>query len=309
GSVKLPLRLLFAILALVTLSCKVGRRPLGVVYVLKEEATSRAYYLPLLGDEGLRFGDRVELPFTGPVDQLAITPDGGELWAWAGADEGDPALWSLAFTGDRFGEPELRFDLSPYPAGLASAAVPLPDSVVFDALEPVTGRWQIFRLDRDGLVQLTPGEADCQSPTLSPDGAFIVFSSNRDGSGGAKGDWGLWGYEFATGSVCAIYDTSADEGSPWFAPDGSLFYNSFEYVEGNPVGSILRLHDPQGLEVERLSGIEGILLFPRPSPDGEWLLITTYTDPTWMTLVVNLETHESWSLGEEEAEITFACWR
>jgi hypothetical protein len=283
---------------------------LGVAYViLKEDFPGRAYYLPLFGDEGLNFDRPVELPFIGPVDQLAFTPDGGELWAWAGAGGGDPALWSLAFDGDHFDKPELRFDLSPYPAGLASAVVPLPDSVVFDVLEPVTDRWQLFRLDRDGLVQLTPGEADCQSPTLSPEGDFIVFSSNRDGSGGSKEDWGLWGYEFATGSVFTIYDTSADEGSPWFAPDGSLFFNSFEYVEGNPVGSILRLHDPQDMEAERLPGLEGILLFPRPSPDGEWLLITTFTDPNWMTLVVNLETHESWSLGDEESDITFACWR
>ncbi|HUT99304.1 MAG TPA: hypothetical protein VM054_09545 [bacterium] len=318
---KTALRILLILGLLMVASCKIGRRPMGVAFVLRDGSpkadTSRAFYMPVLGDEvqptGLRFGDPVELPFTGPVDQLVFTPDGRELWAWAGADVGEPALWSLAFSGDRFGEPERRFDLASYPAGLSSAAAPRADGVVFDALEPVTGRWQIFILDDGGLRQLTPGEADYQSPTLSPDGSVVVFSSNRDGAGGAKMDWGLWGCEIATESLFAVYDTPSDEGSPWFAPDGALYFDSFEYVGEVPVGSIRRLDDPAESKgsptAERVAGIEGLVLFPRPSPDGEWLLITVYDDPRWMSRIVNLETLESRPLAGEDAEITYACWR
>jgi hypothetical protein len=309
---------LFLVVALLTVaSCRIGRRPMGVAFVLREGDTSRAFYMPVLGSEGLRdgepFGEPVPLPFPGPVDQLAFTPDGGELWAWAGADTGEPALWSLAFTGDRFGEPERRFDLAPYPAGLSSASASREGVVVFDALEPVTGRWQLFLLDGGGLRQLTPGEADCQSPTLAPDGVTVVFSSNRDGAGGSKADWGIWACSVATGSIFEVYDTPADEGSPWFGPDGALYFDSFEYVGEVPAGSVLRLEvplEPDGPpEAQRLAGIEGLVLFPRPSPDGEWLLVTVYEEPRWMSRIVNLETLESRPLAGGDTEITYACWR
>ncbi|MCX7020993.1 MAG: hypothetical protein NTW26_01730 [bacterium] len=314
---RTALRILLILGLLLAASCKIGRRPMGAAFVLREGDTSRAFYMPVLGDEGLRFGEPVALPFTGPVDQLVFTPDGRELWAWAGAEAGEPALWSLAFSGDRFGEPERRFDLSSYPAGLSSAAAPLDGSVVFDAQEPVTGRWQLFIYDDGGLRQLTPGDADYQSPTLSPDGSpngsVIVFSSNRDGAGGAKADWGIWGCEIATGSLFAVYDSPSDEGSPWFAPDGALYFDSFEYSGEVPVGSVWRIDEPWERKgsptAERLAGIEGLVLFPRPSPDGEWLLVTVYSDPRWMSRVVNLETMESRPLAGEDTEITYACWR
>lgn len=318
---RTALRILLILGLLMVASCKIGRRPMGAAFVLQDGDTSRAFYMPLYGDEvqptGLRFGEPVALPFPGPVDQLVFTPDGRELWAWAGADTDEPALWSLAFSGDRFGEPERRFDLSSFPAGMSSAAAPLADSVVFDALEPVTGRWQLFICDDAGLRQLSPGDADYQSPTLSPDGSIIVFSSNRDGAGGAKVDWGLWGCDIATGSLFAVYDSPSDEGSPWFAPDGALYFDSFEYVGEVPVGSVWRLdapEEPYGSPIgtptaERLAGIEGLVLFPRPSPDGEWLLVTIYADPYWMSRVVNLQTLESRPLAGGDAEITYACWR
>jgi len=287
---------------------------MGAAFVLRNGDSSRAYYMPVLGDEGLRFGEPVELPFPGPVDQLAFTPGGRELWAWAGADSGEPGLWSLTFSGDKFGEPERRFDLSSFPAGLSSASAPRDGSVVFDALEPVTGRWQLFILDDGGLRQLTPGEADNQSPTLPPDGgSLIIFSSNRDGTGGAKADWGLWACDVSTGTLFVVYDTPADEGSPGFAPDGALYFDSFEYAGEVPAGSIWRLDEPWEREdspaAERVAGIEGLVLFPRPSPDGEWLLITVYSDPRWMSRIVNLETLESRPLAGEDTEITYACWR
>jgi len=319
--VKTALRIFLILGLLLTASCKIGRRPMGAAFVLREGDSSRAFYMPVLGSEGLRFGEPVKLPFPGPVDQLAFTPDGRELWAWAGADGGEPALWSLAFTGDRFGEPERRFDLAPYPAGLSSASAPRDGAVVFDALEPVTGRWQLFILDDGGLRQLTPGEADCQSPTLPPDGApngspngdVVVFSSNRDGAGGAKADWGIWACDVSTGAIFEVYDTPADEGSPWFAPDGALYFDSFEYAGEIPAGSIWRLDEPWEREekpaAERVAALDGLVLFPRPSPDGEWLLVTIYDEPRWMSRIVNPETLESRPLAGEDAEITYACWR
>ena len=35
--------------------------------------------------------------------------------------------------------------------------------------------------DGSGLVQLTHNGGDCESPSWSPDGSLIVFSSNREG--------------------------------------------------------------------------------------------------------------------------------
>jgi hypothetical protein len=296
-------RFLLLVLLPMLVSCKVGRPPLGVAYVLREGATSRACYVPLVGDEGLRFADPVELPFVGPVDQLAFTSDGGVLWAWAGADEGDPGLWSLAFSGDRFGEPELRFDLAPYPAGLASAVLPLGDGAYFDARSPVTGLWQLFRLKGGELTQITPELGDCQSPALSPDGSLLVFSGERDG------DWGLWGYETATGVVRPVFDTPADEGSPCFSPSRSLYFNRITYEGEEPRGAIWWLEDVDVADWEELPGLDGVALYPRPSPDGRWLLVTMCEGDRWMAHIVDLETFERWPLGGGDAEITFACWR
>lgn len=83
-----------------------------------------------------------------------------------------------------------------------------PDSraIVFSA-RSARGRWHLFRADvaTGARARLTDGDHDDQLPTVSPDGAWIVFVSNR------SGDPELW----ALGPDGGVQQVTKRQGADW----------------------------------------------------------------------------------------------
>lgn len=94
------------------------------------------------------------------------------------------------------------------------------------------------------LTRITSGDWDDITPSPSPDGAKIAFSSNRNGF------WDLYLLELPNGEITQLTDTSGYEGAPTWSPDGSFMaFESYmdenlEIVVGhadNPLNNSVRL--------------------------------------------------------------------
>ncbi len=318
------------IIAAVLLVFLAGCKPLpprGLVYIVDDGLSTKAYYRPVVDPEGYLLGAAVELPFAHPVDLPAFTPEGDELWAWSVTPEGTPGLFSLSFEADGpadDAEPSLRVDLTPYPAPGASAVHPGPDGerVFFDALDPDSDSWQLYVYEDDAVTQLTDGAPSREIPVLTADGARLVFSTNDDGSGGRGDDYDLWYYNLADGGLHPLLETPGEQGSPHLAADGRLLFNSRAESSGDEPFYNLRitteplaeffsksLAEGEPLETEKLLDFPGLAIFPRPAADGA-LLFCGYADESWSAyLVAPGQCEARRLLPPDGPDVVYACWR
>lgn len=115
---------------------------------------------------------------------------------------------------------------------------------------------------------LTRGTSQDREPVYSPDGEWVVFTSNR------SGNLDLWAISTKTGTLRRITDDSADDWDPAFTADGKqVVWSSsrsgrFQIWIANADGSDARqiTHDEVGAEN------------PAPTPDGRWILFSS-TNP------------------------------
>jgi len=158
---------------------------------------------------------------------------------------------------------------------------------------------------------LTRGSSVDRQPAFSPDGQWIIFSSNR------TGNLDLWKLSVTTGALRRITEDAADDWDPAFTPDGkSIIWSTsrsghFEiwtcsadgtgarqvtsdgndaenptatpdgrfivYNSGNPEKSgIWKIH-PDGSEATRI--VPGTWSTPEVSPDGAWVAFRTSVEP------------------------------
>jgi len=108
---------------------------------------------------------------------------------------------------------------------------------------------------------LTQGNASDRQPCYSPDGEWIVFSSNR------SGNLDLWEVSRKTGAVRRLTDDRADDWDPGFTRDGKLIWSSnrtgaFEIWMADSDGSDARQVTREGMDAEN----------PTATPDGKWIV-------------------------------------
>ncbi|HEV8610038.1 MAG TPA: protein kinase [Thermoanaerobaculia bacterium] len=164
--------------------------------------------------------------------------------------KGAAILWipSNALTVDVLGPGQIVFDASPVRENLREvplgASPPAPGAPL-----SAEGRW------------LTQGNASDRQPCYSPDGEWIVFSSNR------SGNLDLWEVSRKTGSVKRVTDDAADDWDPGFMPDGRLIWSSnrsgeFEVWIAEADGSGARQVTRDEMDAEN----------PTATPDGKWIV-------------------------------------
>jgi TolB protein len=101
------------------------------------------------------------------------------------------------------------------------------EEVVIFSLEE-DGYAHLFAYIPEGLpfTRLTSGDWDDVTPSRSPDGEKIAFTSNRSGF------WDLYLLDLSTGDITQLTDTPEYEGAPTWSPDSSFL--AFEsYVDDN----------------------------------------------------------------------------
>jgi len=125
----------------------------------------------------------------------------------------------------------------------------------------------LMLVDRPGAANarrhwLTRGASVDRQPVFSPDGARVLFSSNR----GGKLD--LWEMNVETGALARVTDSPANDWDPAYTPDGRhILWSSdrsgvFEVWEAASDGADARQISHDGVDAEN----------PTMTPDGKWIL-------------------------------------
>jgi Tol biopolymer transport system component len=155
-----------------------------------------------------------------------------------------------------------RLMWSPYGAQLLEIAG--EGQVIFDTRSSRESLRE-FTIDQGAATVsrwLTRGNSNDRQPAYSPDGQWIVFSSNR------AGNLDLWRVAASTGAARRVTEDSAEDWDPAFALDGKkILWSSnrsghFEIWMANADGSGPRQITQDGLDAEN----------PSATADGQWVV-------------------------------------
>jgi len=130
------------------------------------------------------------------------------------------------------------------------------------------GTFHIWTMHPDGssLKQITNGHGDDREPRISPDGATIVFASDR----AFKGNYDIWTVNIATGALKQITSAEADEYEPTWSPDGAkIAFTGGTGIAGKTIESIDLATGQQTTAATSIA--EGRVDAPSYSPDGKSL--------------------------------------
>ncbi len=117
------------------------------------------------------------------------------------------------------------------------------------------------------LEQLTALEGDEESPTFSPDGRWVAFTSN------ASGNRDVMVLDHRTGDVRALATSDADEHHPEWSPDGTRLAFTSD-AGGDAIWTI----PVEGGDAMRLTQPQDRAFRPHWSPDGELIAFAGHAD-------------------------------
>jgi Tol biopolymer transport system component len=128
------------------------------------------------------------------------------------------------------------------------------------------------------FVRLTAGEGTNLSPTFSPDGRYIAFSSNRSGS------FDVWLMDTHGRKLVRLTTMPGDELGPEWSPDGRRIAFLVVDKQGTAVWTV----NPRTLEAEVLATGIGIQEGFQWSPSGEMLSYVSKAGGSCMIVVVDV---------------------
>jgi TolB protein len=140
--------------------------------------------------------------------------------------------------------------------------------------------------DGSGLRRLTDHPAADKNPAWSPDGQWLVFSSERTG----RGD--IYLMDPDGGRLRRLTDHPAYEGVPRFDPDGRAIFFEGER-DGRAEIYRVSLSDGAAGEVEPVTSSISRKLGPAPSPDGKKLAFMEKGLVRWQVSVLDIRSGES----------------
>ncbi|NNF04078.1 MAG: amidohydrolase, partial [Rhodothermales bacterium] len=137
------------------------------------------------------------------------------------------------------------------------------ETIVFDYLG------DLFTLPFEGgtATRITSGLAFDAQPRFSPDGASIVFTSDRDGG------QNIWMMDLADSTFTQLSKGSSNRAeSPDFLPDGSYVVASMGGFRGGGLPKLKIFHVDGGGGIDLVEDAGSLkMLGAAPSPDGRWI--------------------------------------
>lgn len=171
-------------------------------------------------------------------------------------------------------------------ASTHSAGDECPQSQMFAGgryVWPIFDSYDIYVADPDGKNErvLISGKGYDAEATVSPDGKFVVFTSTR------SGDLELWRYEFATGKLLQLTNTTGYDGGAFFSRDSKKIVWRASRPQGEEAEAYKKLlaegyvepkalnifiADIDGKNVQQVTDLPGANWAPFFHPDGKKIL-------------------------------------
>ena len=150
---------------------------------------------------------------------------------------------------------------------------------------PKGGIINIFTMDSDGknVRQVTFGPHQDQRPCFSPDGATIVFASNRDSSGA---EFRLWSVASDGRSEPELLNREVLGYRPWYSKDGKWIYF---FTDINGRHQICKMPAQGGDFTALANDDKGLSHGPFVDPGGEVLLMHSNRSGTWKSYELPLD--------------------